>query len=200
MAVTSNREKPDYWCNIYLIGYMASGKTTVAKTLGTMLDVPSFDLDAIIAEVYGKPIPQIIHEIGEEGFRAIEVITLATAIGRDIVEYDVFKGAVFSCGGGTILDKVNVDSMRKTGQLIYLRTSPEEIYKRLTQEETNSEINDRPLLPADLSLASIKDMMELREPYYLYAADVIVDTDNKSPEEIAGEIIGTLNLDFNTPS
>ena len=200
MATTSQREKPEYWRNIYLIGYMASGKTTVADTLSTMLDIPCFDLDAIIEKKYGKTIPVIISEIGEEGFRAIEAVTLATAIGRDLVEYDVYKGAIFSCGGGAPLNAVNVNSMRKTGQIVYLRTTAEEIFNRLTSDSSGDEINNRPLLPNDLTVTSIRDMMELREPYYLDAADVIIDTDNKTPEETAGEIISILNLDFVNPS
>ena len=201
------RESLQYWKNIYLIGYMGSGKTTVSQSLSAMLNMTAIDLDEVIEMTYGKSIPDIFKEIGEEGFRAIETLVLTTTIGGQNVEYDVYKGAIISTGGGVPLNDVNVEAMRNTGKIIHLRTSPEEIYSRLhsntdntTNFEPNGETEKRPLIPKDVTLSYIKDMMDIREPYYTDSADLIIDTDNKTPEEIAGEIINYLKIDCNTPS
>lgn len=204
-----NIESIKHWKNIYLVGYMGSGKTTVSQSLSAMLSMTAIDLDDIIEDTYGKSIPDIFNEIGEDGFRAIETLVLATTIGGQSVEYDVYKGAIISTGGGIPLNDVNIKAMKTTGQIVYLRTSPEEIYKRFysnsdivnsIDSDTNSEIKKRPLIPNNVTISYIKEMMEIREPYYTNAADLVIDTDNKTPEEIAGEIINSLKLDFNTPS
>ena len=194
-----SRESIKHWKNIYLIGYMGSGKTTVSQSLSTMLNMTAIDLDEVIENTYGKSIPSIFSDVGEDGFRAIETLVLATTIGGQSVEYDVYKGAIISTGGGVPLNDVNIKAMRTTGQIVYLRTSPEEIYKRFYSNKDN-EIKKRPLIPNNVTLSYIKEMMEIREPYYTNAADLVIDTDNKTPEEIAGEIINSLKLDFNTPS
>ena len=174
--------------NIYLIGYMGCGKTTVAKVLGDTLEVVSMDLDELICNHFNKSIPEIFDDLGEDGFRAIESLFLFHAVGGTIVPYDATRGAVLSCGGGTVLDILNVNVMRATGIIIWLKASAETVFSRIKDDCS------RPLLSGKMTIQDIQEMMEFREPFYSRAADYTIETDKKTPEEIAGEIITKLNL------
>jgi shikimate kinase len=90
--------------------------------------------------------------------------------------------AVISTGGGAVLRQENMDNLRKKGVIICLTASPETILKR-----TDSN-NDRPLLQVENPLQKIKDLLQIRTPYY-EKADIIIDTEGKSPVEVAEEII-----------
>lgn len=184
------------WKNIYLVGYMGVGKSTVSRYLGRILDMPVIDLDRVIEEYYGKSIPEIFEEIEEEGFRALETLILTISITGNKVHYDILKGAVFSCGGGITLNEVNVFAMKNSGKIVWLTASPETIYERLSNnpDAENPSFNNcnRPLLKMDIG--SIREMMELRESCYRDAADLIISTEGKTPEDVAGEIALTLGL------
>ena len=194
-----DRNFPKHWKNIYLIGYMGVGKSSTAKHLGNLLDMPVIELDQLIEDYYGKTIPEIFEEMSEKDFRALETLILATAIPGGLVKYDLLKGAVFSCGGGAALSSINVTAMQNSGKIIWLTASPEEVLNRLSKssEEDDSDgdtSNGRPLLKGKMNIADISDMMELRSPYYEEAADIIIDTDGKTPDAVAGEIIMALDL------
>ena len=200
------RETPDYWKNIYLIGYMGAGKSSTAKHLGEILDMTVIELDQVIEKHCNKTIPEIFDDYGEEGFRSLETLVLATSITGCHVPYDVMKGAIFSTGGGVPLNDINVMAMQNSGIIVWLNASPEEIYKRLSNEmssinesdklhESDGDItNGRPLLKGKLNLTEIREMMELREPYYEDAADLEIFTDGKTPADVAGEIVLALDL------
>ena len=222
MEYTFDRNPPSEWRNIYLIGYMGSGKSSTSKHLARILDLPVIELDEVISDYYGASIPEIFEEIGEEGFRALETLILAVGIGgTGPIRYDILKGAVFSCGGGVPLNIVNVAAMQNTGYVVWLNTSPEETLRRLTAsikekkeaeefglgddtaaidvddndvDDNDVNENERPLLKGKMNIEDITEMMEIREPYYEAAADIKIDTDGKTPEEVAGEIVMALDL------
>ncbi|MBP3815306.1 MAG: shikimate kinase [Firmicutes bacterium] len=198
MEIVIDKGLAEHWNNIYLIGYMGVGKSSTAKHLAKILDLTVIELDQAIENHYGKPIMDIFDEIGEEGFRALETIILASSISGTVVPYDIYKGAVFSCGGGVPLNEVNVTAMFNSGRIVYLKAKPETVLARLQNDNGDSSDGDtsngRPLLRGKMNLSDIKEMMEIRAPYYEDAADLIIETDNKTPEEVAGEIVMELNL------
>ena len=148
---------------IILIGYMGAGKTTVGRALSKAMGLPFYDLDWYIESRMHKTIPQIFAERGEEGFRLIERNML-----HEVAE---FENIIISCGGGTPCFFDNMEYMNGQGDVIYLKASPDVLYKHLLMGKT-----ERPLLknktPEQL-IAFIKEQLEIREPYYTKAKHVL---------------------------
>ena len=142
---------------------MGAGKTTVGKALSKQMGLPFYDLDWYIESRMHKTVPQIFAERGEEGFRLIERNML-----HEVAE---FENVIISCGGGTPCFFDNMDYMNGQGDVIYLKASPEVLYKHLLMGKT-----ERPLLknktPEQL-IAFIKEQLEIREPYYTKAKHVL---------------------------
>lgn len=160
--------------NIVLIGFMGTGKTTVAKALHQRFGMDIVEMDQIIAEREGMSIPEIFEKRGEPYFRDAETRLLIELQGR--------KNVVISCGGGTPLRGENVAEMKKNGRVVLLTARPETILERVRED------HGRPLLENNKSLSHITELMEQRRPRYEAAADIIVCTDGKSTAEICGEI------------
>ena len=141
---------------ILLIGYMGAGKTTVGKSLSKELNIPFYDLDWYIENRRRKKIAQIFAEVGEEGFRKIEYNML-----HEVAE---FEDVIISCGGGTPCFFDNIDYMNQQAQVVYLKASPEVLYKHLLMGKT-----ERPLLkgksPEEL-ITFIREQLEKREIFY----------------------------------
>lgn len=156
--------------NIILCGMMGSGKTTVAESLSKIYNVVRVDTDEEITKSYG-PITDIFARVGEEGFRDIESAVVKQVAGR-------YDGAVISLGGGCVLRENNVRILKTAGKIFYLRTSPEVVISRVKGDTS------RPLLQGDLE-ERVRSLSEARSSIYEGAADYIVDTDDKSPEQIA---------------
>ena len=156
--------------NIVLCGMMGSGKTTVANSLSKIYNVVCVDTDEEITKSYGQ-ITDIFARVGEEGFRDIE---------SEIVErvVECYDKAVISLGGGCVLREKNVKILKTTGKIFYLRTSPEVVISRLSGDTS------RPLLRGDLE-ERVRSLTQARSAIYERVADYIVDTDDKSPEQIA---------------
>ncbi len=149
--------------NIALIGFMGVGKTSVAKILAKMLGKKLIHLDKIIEHNAGKPISDIFRHEGEIAFRELEIeTTRQVAVGNN---------QVIDCGGGIVLNKINIDRLKERAIVIYLTASPEIIIQRI---DTDSTI--RPLLAKGKRALSIKEMMEFRQPFYDTAADIKIDT------------------------
>ena len=144
---------------IILIGYMGGGKTTVGKALSKELNIPFYDLDWYIESRMRKTVAQIFAEKGEEGFRKIEHNML-----HEVAE---FEDVIVSCGGGTPCFFDNMDYLNQQGQVVYLKASPEVLYKHLLMGKV-----ERPLLkgksPEEL-IVFIKEQLEKREPFYTKA-------------------------------
>ena len=148
--------------NIYLIGLMGAGKTTIGRQLATALKVPFYDSDKAIEEGTGVDIPTIFEYEGEKGFREREQKMLAR-----LIEID---GIVLATGGGAILHEKNRQVLKKNGFVVYLECSVEHILKR-TRRDTK-----RPLLQSDNPKESIETLFEQREAFYLECADFKIDT------------------------
>lgn len=141
---------------IILIGYMGAGKTTVGKALARELGLPFYDLDWYIESRRHKTVQQLFAEQGEETFRKIEQALL-----HELAE---FEDVVISCGGGTPCFFDNIDYMNQQGQVVYLKATPDVLYKHLTMARV-----ERPLLKgksSDELLEHIKVQLAQREPFY----------------------------------
>lgn len=157
--------------NIVLCGMMGSGKTTVARALHKIYNLAWVDTDEEIVKEYGQ-INAIFANLGEDGFRDIESEVTARVAASH-------SGAVISLGGGCVLRQRNVDVLKKNGgKIYYLRTSPQTVINRVKGDTT------RPLLQGDLE-ERVHSISATRSAIYERAADVIIDTDDKTPEQIA---------------
>lgn len=161
--------------NIFLIGFMGSGKSTVAMRLAEELNIPQVEMDEQIVEEQGMPITEIFEKYGEEHFRDIE-----TDLIRRLQEQE---GVVVSCGGGAVLREENRTMMKASGKIVWLTAEPETILERV-KHSTN-----RPILNGNMNVEYITTLMEKRRVCYEAAADVLIATDGKSKEEICQEIL-----------
>lgn len=163
--------------NIVLMGFMGSGKSSVGRMLAKRLQRPLIDTDHKIEKDYGKKIPEIFAEHGEEGFRKIE---------QDVIsEVGRMEGIIISTGGGSVLRKANVDALRQNGILITLTASPEVIIERVSRKK------NRPLLNRPDRDEFIRKLMAERKPFY-DVADLIIDTSGNELHEVVRRIIGYL--------
>lgn len=161
--------------NIVLIGFMGCGKSTISRALNKAYHMDIIEMDQVIAEREGLSISEIFEVHGEEYFRNLETELLRELQSR--------KGVVISCGGGVPMRDENVVEMKKNGKVILLTASPETILERVKGS------HDRPLLENNKNVDFIADLMEKRRLKYEAAADIIINTDNKSESEICEEII-----------
>lgn len=160
--------------NIVLTGFMGTGKTYTGRALAKSLGTKFIDTDVLIESEAGITIPDIFEKFGEPHFRGLE---------REIVKrVSQENGAVIAVGGGAIVNPDNLADLKKKGVIICLKASPEVILSRV---ERNS---DRPLLQVEDRIGKITELLEKRAPYY-EKADFTVDTDGKTPEQVAEEIL-----------
>ncbi len=161
--------------NIFLIGFMGSGKSTVAKSLSRKLGTSCAEMDEMVVADQDMPITEIFDKHGEEYFRDVE----SEVLERITKE----KHMVVSCGGGTVLRKRNVDFMKENGHIVLLTAKPETILKRVGRS------TNRPILNGHMNVEYITELMDKRKDSYMSAAELIVATDDKSIAEITEEII-----------
>lgn len=161
--------------NIMLIGFMGTGKSTVSKSLSMITRYVEIDLDDYIEKKQNRTINEIFAEDGESEFRKIETLCLGEVCSRDEL--------IISCGGGTVIKDENVEMMKKSGKIVLLTARPETIYNRV-KDSTN-----RPILNGNMNVEYIEGLMKKREEFYLRTADIIIETDDKSAEEISREIL-----------
>lgn len=160
--------------NIILTGFMGTGKTEVGRILSQKLGYTLVDVDSEIEKEQKLTITEIFKQHGEPRFRDIE---------SDIIKrLSEMENAVISTGGGAVLRQENMDNLRKKGIIVCLTASAETILKRTSND------NSRPLLQVENPLQKIKELLEFRRPYY-EKADIMIDTDGKTPIEVAEEII-----------
>lgn len=161
--------------NIFLIGFMGVGKSTISSALQEVFAMEVVEMDQIIAKRNGMSISEIFETYGEPYFRNEETNLL--------VDIQSKKNVIVSCGGGVPMREVNVEAMRKSGKIILLKAKPETILERV------KESHDRPLLENNKNVEFIADLMEQRRPKYEAAADIVIETDGKSAYDICEEII-----------
>ena len=165
-------------CNIFLIGFMGTGKSTVAKALKKETGAEIIEMDQLIAQRENQSISQIFEEKGEAYFRNLETELLT--------ELQSGEKYIVSCGGGVPMREKNVLEMKKSGTVVLLTALPETVLERVKDN------HDRPLLQNRKSVEGIRELMEQRREKYEAAADVKVATDGKSAETIAREILQTI--------
>ena len=161
--------------NIFIVGPMGSGKTTVGKIVASELFLEFHDTDAKIEENTGVTIDWIFDIEGESGFRKRE-----TAILRDIV---ASNSIVLATGGGIVIEEENRELLASRGTVFYLHTPLN------TQVERTSKDKDRPLLKDQDPEKVLADLQESRQSLYEEVADHIIDTENKSGSQVANEIV-----------
>jgi shikimate kinase len=164
--------------NISLIGFMGSGKTSTGKILADRLKFLFIDLDDVIELSLNMSISDIFERHGEDYFRITET--------NSIKKIFVNRNCVFACGGGVVVRHENIEIIKKNSAVIFLHVSPTEAFERLKSENT------RPLLKAPNRLNVILSLMEKRDFLYRNTCDFTVDTDFKTPEEAADEILQRL--------
>jgi shikimate kinase len=169
---------------IALIGFMATGKTTVGKALTEYLGSPYtfIETDQIIIEMAGKSIPEIFSEDGETKFREYEIVACKKASN--------FKKTVISCGGGIVLNEININNLKKNSFIVLLEASPEEIYRRAIADGKET----RPVIDKEDPKAEIYKVLNFRKQFYEAAAEIIVETTSKNIEEIVREIVRKTQL------
>ncbi len=160
---------------IFLVGYRGTGKTVIGKKLAEKTCEKFLDTDEIITEISGKTIPKIFEEDGEKKFRKIETEALKKSINR--------SEKIVSCGGGIITKEENINLLKENGIVFLLKAKPETIYKRIYKD------SNRPSLTNKKPFEEIKYMLKKREKQYEKAKDFEVDTNKKSVEECAEEIL-----------
>lgn len=164
--------------NIFLIGFMGAGKSTIAGELKEKLEMERVEMDQMIVEKQGMSISEIFDEYGEAYFRNLESNTL--------IELQKRKQTIVSCGGGVVMRPENTDHMKKNGRIVLLTAKPETIYERVKDS------NERPILNNNMNVEFISELMEKRREKYEAAADVVVVTDGKNATQICEEIISRL--------
>lgn len=160
--------------NVFLTGFMGTGKSSVGKILAERLGCKFIDLDALIVAETGLAIKDIFDVQGEPYFRALE----ADMVKRLTSE----TGVVVSTGGGVVIDPENRRRMRERGVVVNLTATAHAICERLVAD------NERPLLQNDNSLEKISFMLAEREPFYR-DADIRIDTTGKGVEDIMLQIL-----------
>ena len=164
--------------NIFLIGFMGSGKSTISKMLSEKLGVMCAEMDEMIVQEQRMPITEIFEKFGESHFRDIE-----TDLVRRLQKQD---GVIVSCGGGAVLREENRNMMKQSGVIVLLTATPETILERVKYS------TDRPILNGNMTVEYISSLMERRRACYEEAADFAVATDDKSSEEICQEILNKI--------
>ncbi len=164
--------------NIFLIGFMGSGKSTISKYLKEHYGMEKIEMDKRIEEQEGMRIADIFRVHGEPYFRDLET--------KLLMELQQEKNKVVSCGGGTPMREENVRQMKTNGRVVLLLASPQTIYERVKDS------HDRPLLEGHMDVAYIADLMQQRREKYEAAADLVIHTDGKDQEEICKELVQKL--------
>jgi shikimate kinase len=165
--------------NITLIGYRGTGKSTVARLVAERLGWQWVDGDARVEELAGRTIREIFQTEGETGFRDRE-----TAVIRELTARDRL---VIAAGGGAILRPENRQAIKSSGMAVWLVASPEMIEPRLAADPNTAA--RRPALTTAGGAEEIRQLLEQREPLYRLCADLIVETDQCSPEQVADQIV-----------
>jgi len=172
---------------IYLIGFSGTGKSHTGRLLAKKLDWELLDMDELITQKAGVPIPEIF-ELGEKYFRQIE---------RDVLlEIASQSKKVISTGGGVPVDEEDRSVLMSSGYVVRLSASPETIYKRLRRGFRGKSDDNRgvirPMLQQDdgeAPLDKIQGLLDIREPAYSEAADVTIETDGLNPGQVAEGVL-----------
>lgn len=165
--------------NIYLVGLMGAGKTTVGKALAKRLGWQFHDSDHEIAARTGVSIPTIFEIEGEAGFRRRE--------SQVIAELTNLRNVVVATGGGAVLAEQNRDCLSMNGVVVYLNASPSQLYERTRHDRS------RPLLQVPDPLAKLKSLHAERGPLYEAVADIVIDGDRSNSAAAVQQIMSEMD-------
>lgn len=163
--------------NIYLVGFMGTGKTAVGRVLAERLSRKFVEMDQLIEKQENKEIKDIFAENGQDYFRKLESQLLKKLSSQ--------SNLVVSCGGGIVCNQDNLDILQNTGYVFSLSASPNSIFERIKGS------NHRPLLNGTDPLEKIKELLETRKLFY-EKAGIKIDTNNLSVEDVADYILKLL--------
>jgi len=157
---------------------MGTGKTAAGKALAQRLGKEFIELDALIELKAGKTIPEIFQQDGEIAFRELEI-----GVTKEVSQR---KNAVIACGGGVVLNKINIDRLKEECLIVYLTASPRVILKRTSGDE------NRPLLKTAERALRIRELLKFRKPFYERAADITINTSKLDITSVVAQIINKL--------
>lgn len=161
--------------NIFLIGPMGAGKSTIGRQLAQMLNMDFLDSDAVIEERAGADIDWIFDIEGEAGFRKREE--------RIINELTQSQGLVLSTGGGSVVSKESRNALSARGIVVYLETSVDKQFERTQRDKK------RPLLQTEDPYQVLVELAKVRNPLYEEIADITLQTNEQSAKTVASQII-----------
>ena len=164
--------------NVFLVGMMGAGKTTLGRALARRTGQEFVDTDRLLVERTGVPVTTIFEIEGEEGFRRREAALLREVAARE--------GLVVATGGGAVLAADNRRAMRAAGTVVYLRARLESLWERLGHDAT------RPLLATADPRATLAALLEQRDPLYREAAHLVVDTGAQSAATLVNRVVTAL--------
>lgn len=165
--------------NVAIIGFMGAGKTTVGRALAKRLNREFVELDAMIEHKAGKSIKELFSQDSGIAFREFEIeVTKDISSGRNLV---------IACGGGIILNQINIDRLRKGSVIIYLAVSSRVLLARVEGTE-----KIRPLLSSGDNKSRIRKLLGFRKPLYENAADITIKTTNLDVDSVVDELVNIL--------
>ena len=164
--------------NLYLVGMMGAGKTTIGRLIARRLKLRFVDCDHEIERRCGVKVPLIFEIEGEPGFRAREAQVLA--------ELTMLEGIVLATGGGAVLAEENRRRLATRGTVVYLCARPEDLYERVRQDR------NRPLLATPDPLERLRELYAERDPLYRALADLVIDTGRQSVQALARGLVEQL--------
>ncbi len=167
--------------NIVLIGIRGSGKTTVGKILARKLGRELVEMDGLITRKAGMSIPEIVEKHGWEKFRDIEEELTGEVAGRDNI--------INASGGGVVTREKNIATLKKKGVMVWLQADVDTLVNRIGED------TDRPPLGEGRSRREDMELtLKERKPLYQQATDLAINTENKTPEEVADLVINLLTI------
>ncbi|MDQ7980090.1 shikimate kinase [Paraburkholderia sp. SARCC-3016] len=173
-------QERDAHANVFFVGLMGAGKTTVGRAVARRLDRPFFDSDHEIEERTGARIPVIFELEGEAGFREREAQVIEELTGR--------AGIVLATGGGAILRPGNRDALRNRGLVVYLRANPHDLWLRTRRDK------NRPLLQTEDPKAKLEALFEVRDPLYRECAHFVIETGRPSVSGLVNMVLMQLEM------
>ena len=169
--------------NVFLVGPMGAGKSTIGRLLAKELGFPFKDSDREIEARTGADIPWIFDVEGEEGFREREEAMIAELVQE--------RGVVLATGGGVVMRESNRTALANNGLVVYLRTSVEQQLQRTAKDR------QRPLLQTADPEKVLRELMAKRDPLYQEIAHLVIETDQRGPKVVVNSIVAQLARELN---
>ena len=179
-AIAVNIPRMKTAANLVLVGPMGAGKTVVGSRLAARIGLDFVDLDAAIERDAGASIRELFEREGEAGFRERERLALAAAL--------TASGRLVATGGGAVLDARNREAMRRHGFVAWLQAGIEAQLLRLADARDRPLLQDEHLLHGDDRAARLQQLAAIRAPLYAEAADLVVDTDQSTTDQVVATL------------